>query len=70
MLLWADLVLVMEEGHRAELRRLAPSSAGKVFLLGHWIGAEIPDPYMQELSVFEGTLELIDQSITGWIDRL
>jgi protein-tyrosine phosphatase len=70
MLTWADLVLVMEEAHRAELRTREPSSTGKVFLLGHWIGSEIPDPFLQDLSVFEETMDLIDQAVAAWLERL
>ncbi len=70
MLRWADLVLVMEDGHRAEARAREPGAAGKVFLLGHWIGAQIPDPYQQPLPVFEETLALIDKAVSSWIDRL
>jgi protein-tyrosine-phosphatase len=39
-------------------------------LLGHWIGAEIADPYRQDLSVFEDTLVLIDQAVTAWAERI
>ncbi len=70
MLRWADLVLVMEDAHRSALRRRDPSTAGKVFLLGHWIDTQIPDPYMKPLSVFEQTLDLIDRAVGSWVDRL
>lgn len=70
MLRWADLVLVMENAHRLELRRREPSAAGKVFLLGHWIDAEIPDPYLKPLFVFEQTLDLVDRAVESWMDRL
>jgi protein-tyrosine phosphatase len=70
MLHWADLVLVMEEAHRSELRQIEPSASGKVLLLGHWIGSEIPDPYTEDLSVFEDTLVLIDRAVDSWVDRL
>ena len=70
MLRWADLVLVMEDAHRSALRRREPSTAGKVFLLGHWIDTQIPDPYMKPLSVFEQTLDLIDRAVGSWMDRL
>ena len=70
MLRWADLVLVMEAGHRAELMSVEPVAAGKIFLLGHWIGAEIPDPYRQDLPVFDQTLELIEDAVRSWMDRL
>ena len=70
MLRWADLVLVMEDAHRSALRRRDPSTAGKVFLLGHWIDTQIPDPYMKPLSVFEQTLDLLDRAVGSWVDRL
>jgi len=70
MLYWADLVLVMEEEHRSALRKREPSAAGKVFLLGHWIGAQIPDPYLKDLSVFEDTLDSIDRAVASWEARL
>lgn len=70
MLYWADLVLVMEEEHRSELRKREPSAAGKVFLLGHWIGAQIPDPYLKDLSVFADTLDSIDRAVASWETRL
>ena len=70
MLRWADLVLVMEDAHRSALRRREPSAAGKVFLLGHWIDVQIPDPYLKPLSVFEQTLDLIDRAVGSWMDRL
>jgi protein-tyrosine phosphatase len=70
MLRWADLVLVMEDAQRSALRRREPSSAGKVFLLGHWIGAQIPDPYLKPRSVFEQTLDLVDGAVASWMDRL
>jgi protein-tyrosine phosphatase len=70
MLHWAELVLVMEEAHRSELRLIEPSASGKVLLLGHWIGSEIPDPYMEDLSVFEETLALIDLAVGSWVERL
>lgn len=70
MLRWADLVLVMETGHRSDVCKRAPSATGKVFLLGHWIAAEIPDPYLAPESVFEQTMELIDTAVESWMDRL
>jgi protein-tyrosine phosphatase len=70
MLHWADLVLVMEDTHRSELRRREPSVIGKVLLLGHWIGEQIPDPYLKPLSAFEQTLDLVDRALKSWMDRL
>ena len=70
LLHWADLVLVMEEAHRAELRARQPGSSGKVLLLGHWNQLEIPDPYRQGVGMFEQTMDLIEGSIASWMQRL
>jgi len=70
LLYWADLILVMEDEHRWELRRREPSTAGKIFLLGHWIQTQIADPYGAPLPVFEQTLDLVDQAVAAWLDRL
>jgi protein-tyrosine phosphatase len=70
MLRSADLILVMEDQHRSDLRLIEPSAAGKVFLLGHWIGAEIADPYRQDVAAFENSLELIERAVDAWLERL
>jgi protein-tyrosine phosphatase len=70
MLRWADLVLVMEYAQRSVLHSQEPITAGKVFLLGHWIDVQIPDPYLKPLSAFERTLDLVDGAVGSWMDRL
>ncbi len=70
MLRWAQLVLVMEESHRAQLRNLDPTVSGKVMLLGHWTGSEIADPYRQTLDIFEQTQRVIDSAVESWMERL
>ncbi len=70
MLRWAELILVMEDGHRAELRNMDPSVAGKVMLLGRWIDTQVADPYMQEMAAFEDALDVIDRAVASWMERL
>ena len=70
MLRWADLILVMEDRQRLQLGQYDPSAIGKVLLLGHWIGEQVPDPYLAPLGVFEETLEIIDRAVGAWIERL
>lgn len=70
MLHWANLVLVMEDVHRTELRGRDPDSAGKVLLLGHWIEAQIPDPFRCGLVVFEQTMDLIERAVASWTERI
>jgi protein-tyrosine phosphatase len=70
MLNWSELILVMEEEQRAELRDRAPNTAGKTMLLGHWSQSQVPDPYRGDLALFEQTMTLIEQSIVAWIRRI
>jgi protein-tyrosine phosphatase len=70
MLREADLVLVMETEQRAALRALSPTHAGKVLLLGHWSGAEVQDPFRCGIDAFERALDLIEQSVGPWLERL
>ncbi len=70
MLRWAQLVLIMEESHRAQLRNLDPTASGKVMLLGHWTGCEVTDPYRETLEVFEQTQRVIDAAVESWMERL
>ena len=66
MVLWADLILVMETAQRKELVRRFPFAAGKVWLLGHWIGQEVADPVGGDEQMFEATLTLIESGARGW----
>lgn len=70
LLHWADLILVMEEAHRVQVRAQEPSVAGKTLLLGHWIGTEIPDPYQSSQAAFEHVEILIDRAVSSWMKRL
>ena len=67
---WADLILVMEQVHRRHLLALAPTAAGKVYLLGHWGGIEIPDPYCQGREAFEAVYDQIATAVELWLVRL
>jgi protein-tyrosine phosphatase len=67
---WADLILVMEQVHRHHLVGMFPAAAGKVYLLGHWGGIEIPDPYRQELEVYEAVYNQIEAAVELWLVRL
>lgn len=66
----ADLVLVMEQGHKDELARLEPQARGKVFLLGHWTGEEIPDPYQRGAEAFADALGRIERAVATWASRI
>lgn len=70
MVLNADLILVMEDFHKEKIEVAFPFSYGKVFLLGHWSGFEIPDPYRKSLELFEQCFELVQQSWLDWRKRI
>ncbi|MBL6985403.1 MAG: low molecular weight phosphotyrosine protein phosphatase [Candidatus Thioglobus sp.] len=65
-----DLILVMEKGHINAVHNIAPSSKGKVHLLGKWSDFEISDPYMQSRREFELALELIERGIDEWVEKV
>jgi protein-tyrosine phosphatase len=64
---WADLVLVMETVHRDIIQVQVPSSRGKVFRLGHFANADIPDPYRQSKERFAEVLQMIDENVSRWV---
>lgn len=67
---WADLVLVMEQAQRRHLLELAPTAAGKVYLLGHWTGGEIEDPYGRGRDAGETAYDQIEAAVEAWLARL
>nr|WP_281848608.1 low molecular weight protein-tyrosine-phosphatase [Dyella sp. GSA-30] len=71
MLRQAELVLVMEKAHAANIARSTPEVSGKVFLLGKWQDErDIPDPYGQQRPAFEHVYRLIDQGVSSWLPYL
>lgn len=64
---WADLILVMEQGHISAVTAIAPFARGKTFLLGKWLtDTPIPDPYRQSREAFTHVFQLMDQACRGW----
>lgn len=64
----ADLILVMEHSHQAQIARDLPQVSGKTFLLGKWRGQrEIPDPYRQHRDAFRHVYSLIDECVDSWV---
>ena len=66
----SDLLLVMEARHRQAIEREDATARGKVFRLCHWQDLDIPDPYRQPMQAFEETLQLIDQGVNSWVEKL
>lgn len=67
---WADLILVMESYQREALLDIDPTARGKTYLLGHWAGKEVPDPYRQPEKLYNQALELIEEGLGTWRGKL
>lgn len=69
----ADLVLVMEDGHRQELESQYPLARGKIHCLGN-IGRDkafqIADPYRQPRTAFEAAHSAIEHGVNFWANRI
>ena len=66
----ADLVLVMEAGHRRAIDMNEPASRGKIYRLGEWQDRDIKDPYRQPREAFEAALVDIDEGVAEWARRI
>ena len=63
----ADLILVMEQHHRAELERRYPSTRGRVFCLAE---RDIADPFRRSRSAFEIAYADIARGVEDWAGRI
>ncbi len=68
----SDLILVMEEAHRAEVLRRVPSAAPKTHLLRHYGSGKserdvedlgIPDPIGKPIEYYEYCLKIIKKQV-------
>jgi protein-tyrosine phosphatase len=66
----ADLVLVMEAGHRRALDANEPAARAKIYRLGEWQDRDIKDPYRQPREAFESALADIDEGVAEWAKRI
>lgn len=67
----ADLILVMEPGHKAQIARDTPQLSGKTMLFDHWSGAVgIADPYRRSAEFHELVFQKVESAAAGWIKRL
>jgi len=68
----ADLILVMSEGQRAQVRSLDPTAAGKTMLLSHWLPGkpDVPDPYKKSREAFVHVHQLLEEAVHAWLPRL
>lgn len=66
----ADLVLVMESGHKRVIGENEPMARGKIYRLGEWRDAEIPDPYRQPREAYEQAYALISDGVADWLTKI
>lgn len=70
LIAWAELILVMEDFQKQYIESEFPQARGKVFLIGHWRGIQIPDPYRGHYSLFEASYQLLSLCSDDWVNRL
>jgi protein-tyrosine phosphatase len=66
----AELILVMEQGHKTELEQQFPLVRGKVFRLGDVGKFDIADPYRQPKAAFEAAYADIARGVADWVPRI
>ena len=66
----ADLILVMEQGHKIALEQKFPLVRGKVFRLGELGKFDIADPHRQPKVAFEAAYAGIARGVTEWAPRI
>lgn len=67
----AELILVMEPGHKREIARISPELSGRCFLFDHWTGARgIPDPYRRSREFHESVFQSIRDAGEAWSEWL
>lgn len=66
----AELILVMEQGHKTQLEQQFPLVRGKVFRLGEIGKFDISDPYRQPKDAFTAAFAAIEQGVLSWAARI
>ena len=66
----ADLVLVMETGHKRAIDDADPTARGKVHRLGEWQDTDIADPYRKQRDAYEAALVDIRAGVESWVEKL
>jgi protein-tyrosine phosphatase len=66
----ADLVLVMESGHKRAIDDADPTARGKVHRLGEWQDRDIDDPHRQPKAAFADALTEIEEGVASWVQKI
>ena len=70
ILKWADLILVMENGHKRELLYKYPWLEGKVFRYVESHQVDIPDPYRRPENAFVLAWNFISKLTPYWVEKI
>lgn len=65
-----ELILVMTQRQKDRLEAEYPSARGRVFLYGHWLKADVADPYQQDRAAFESAFDIINEATPLWAAKL
>lgn len=66
----AEMILVMEQRHKAEIEQQYPLVRGKVFRLGELGKFDIADPYRQPRHAFDTAYAEIARGVADWAPRI
>lgn len=66
----ADLILVMERSHKAQLEAMFPQVRGKTFCLGQYGQFDVADPYQQGQDAFDTAYAAIERGVADWVPRI
>ena len=66
----ADLVLVMEAGHKRAIDDADATARGKVYRLCEWQDRDIDDPYRQPKAAFADALDDIKEGVASWAEKI
>ncbi len=71
ILIAAELILVMESGHKSAISQIAPQVSGRVMLADHWSsGAGVADPYRRSKEFHQHVFKQLNSAMDGWAQRL
>ena len=70
ILKWADLILVMENGHKSELLHKYPWLGDKVHRYGEGPQVDIPDPYRRPENAFVLAWNFISKLTPYWVEKI
>lgn len=65
-----SLILVMETSHKQWISKQFPQASGKVWLVGHWLNAEIADPIGKPQAAFDACLKELEVSFRLWVPKI